>query len=153
MEQNQLDALIKMAKEARDTAAKLLAGEQRNYRHICAQIEQLLNYRQDYRNHLQELVANGIDLATYREYQRFLGTLDTAISNAQSELEKYKQQLAKQREMWQQKQRTLSSYDTLAERKREAANKAEMKKEQKLHDEMNSNAFSRKIINQSNGNA
>lgn len=139
-----LDTLIELARTALDSAARMLANEQRNYQQLNRQIQQLTGYRLEYRQRLQEIATQGIQLATFREYQRFLISLDNAIERANQELDTHEQRVTQQKKLWQEKQHKLVSYDTLATRRREQRAKEEQRREQQVHDDHTTNTVSRK---------
>jgi flagellar protein FliJ len=144
-----LDTLIKLATETRDSASMLLAAEQRDYTHIKTQIEQLTEYRREYHHRLQDISTQGIELGTFREYQRFLSSLDRIIANAMHEQDKHKERVNQSQIMWQKEQRKLTSYDTLADRRNTIKMKEDNRREQRQHDDMTVNTIARKWMQES----
>ncbi|MEH6466720.1 MAG: flagellar export protein FliJ [Porticoccus sp.] len=139
-----LDTLISLATVTRDSASKMLVSEQRDYIHINTQIEQLTEYRKEYHRQLQEISTKGVELGVFREYQRFLSSLDTIIYSAMHELEKHEQRLHQCKKKWREEQRKLSTYGTLSDRRNVIKMKEENRREQKLHDDMTVNTIARK---------
>jgi len=112
-----LDTLIGLARDARDQAGRSLASERQGERQVSGQLESLGRYRLEYAQRLQQAMRDGIDPATMRNYQRFLDSLDDALARARQALDAQQQRVGQQQGQWQQQQRTLSSYDTLASRR------------------------------------
>lgn len=153
MKPRPLEVLINLANEARDSASKMLASKQRDYQHINRQIDQLIKYRQEYRDQLRRQSAQGIDLTVFQEYQRFLTSLDSAIYKAKEQLLLHDQQVSQLREVWQQKQQRLTSYDMLAERRQMLQIKEEQSREQRMHDELTINSIARRWMSSADGDS
>lgn len=139
-----LDILTGKARRERDTAGRNLAGAQRACQQLQAQLQQLQGYRREYATRLDGLLQTGTDMLTVQEYQRFLGSIDTALERARQELERQQQELQRCQDHWQQKQQRLASFDTLASRREQQAARAESKRERRLHDEIAQTAFRRR---------
>ncbi|MDX2349537.1 MAG: flagellar export protein FliJ [Porticoccus sp.] len=144
MKPKPLDTLIKLATETRDSASMLLAAEQRDYTHINTQIGQLTEYRREYHRQLQDISSQGIVLSTFREYQRFLSSLDKIIASAMHELDKHKERVNQSQIMWQKEQCKLTSYDTLSDRRNTIKVREDNRREQRQHDDMTVNTIARK---------
>ncbi|MBQ0712626.1 MAG: flagellar export protein FliJ [Porticoccus sp.] len=144
MKPKPLDTLIKLATETRDSASMLLAAEQRDYTHINTQIGQLTEYRREYHRQLQDISSQGIELSTFREYQRFLSSLDKIIASAMHELDKHKERVNQSQIMWQKEQCKLTSYDTLSDRRNTIKVREDNRREQRQHDDMTVNTIARK---------
>lgn len=145
MRTQSLDLLINLTRDARDAASKLLASELRDQQFISRQLEQLAGYRQEYRDRLHAIATQGIELTTLREFQRFLGTLDSAIQQAQERLARQEQQVLKRRELWQHQQRRLTGFDTIAARLEATLQQQEKRREQRQQDEISAGLSARKI--------
>ncbi|MFA5495389.1 MAG: flagellar export protein FliJ [Porticoccaceae bacterium] len=141
-----LDTLITLAREARDNTGQLLAGERRDQQQLATQMDLLNRYRDEYCQRLQQTMGEGIDLATLRDYQQFLCSLDAAIDNARNTMEEQRCRIAKRQQQWQQEQLRLSSYDTLAARRDAMRLREEQRREQRTTDEFTTNAFARKRL-------
>lgn len=131
-----LDTLIELARGSRDQAGQALAQENRNEQQVAGQLESLRQYRLEYAQQLQQAMREGIDPATMRNYQQFLDSLDTALDRARQALETQQQRVGQRRAQWQQEQRKLSSYDTLASRRQEQQQRREARQELHLSDEL-----------------
>ena len=133
---SQLDTLIELARGDRDQAGQALAGERQNERQVVGQLESLSHYRLEYAQRLQQAMQEGIDPASMRNYQQFLDSLDSALARAREALASQQQRVGQRQAQWQQEQRKLSSYDTLASRRQADQRRHEARQEQRLSDEM-----------------
>ncbi len=131
-----LDTLIELARGDRDQAGQALAGERQNERQVVGQLESLSQYRLEYAQRLQQAMQEGIDPASMRNYQQFLDSLDSALARAREALASQQQRVGQRQAQWQQEQRKLSSYDTLASRRQADQRRQEARQEQRLSDEM-----------------
>lgn len=142
-----LERLAELAQEARDAAGKALANERRTQQQAVEQVETLRRYRLEYAERLQDVMHAGIDPATLRNYQQFLGSLDGAIDRARHNLDDQQQRVVGCQQHWQQQQRQLSSYNTLALRRADRLRHEEQRREQRHNDEMSANSLLRRRIN------
>lgn len=136
MSRTALDNLTERARAARDQAGQKLAGERRSVDQIVAQLESLQHYRGEYAAQLQAALREGIDPASMHNYQRFLASLDDALARARQALNEQHHRVERSQRHWQQEQRRLSSYDTLAERRAMAQRRAERRRDQRDTDEL-----------------
>ncbi|PRY64593.1 flagellar FliJ protein [Vreelandella songnenensis] len=136
MSHSQLEMLTGMAKDARDQAGKLLAHERQTEQQTAAQLQSLSQYRAEYAERLQKAMREGIDPATMYNYQQFLASLDAALSRARQALIAQQQRVQKSQQHWQQEQRKLSSYDTLATRRLSEEHRRLERSEQKTNDDL-----------------
>jgi len=91
----------------------------------------LLQYRHDYANQLQSLMANGLPASQWRNFNNFLSTLDGAIEQQRAIVKQAGLRLDRGRGDWQHQARRLSSFDTLADRLRRQELAAQAKREQR----------------------
>ena len=131
-----LDTLIELARGDRDQAGQALASERQNERQVSGQLESLLQYRLEYSQRLQQAMRDGIDPASMRNYQQFLDSLDSALARAREALAAQQQRVGQRQVQWQQEQRKLSSYDTLASRREGQQRRQEARQEQRTSDEL-----------------
>src|SRR5690606_8532873 len=114
MRRQSLDALIDIARQARNAAGQILAGERSTREQLAAQMELLERYRLEYSQRLQEVMTSGIALAMLQDYQLFLGSLDEALQRARDSMEEQQKRVNQCQDNWRHEQRRLSSYGTLA---------------------------------------
>ena len=139
-----LNVLIDLTHDAVDEAARRMQQAQQEKDKAQKQLELLHSYRLDYAQRLQTSSQQGVPAAKYLNFQRFLTTLDEAISQqnqivAQSEL-----RLEAGRKQWAAEKRRLGAYETLDTRRREQQARQMARREQKANDEMASSLLRRK---------
>jgi len=144
-----LDTLLRLAREARDLAARLLAGELRNSHALGEQLSLLERYRRDYGERLQDMMDHGVDLLTLEDYRHFLDSLDDAIERARESVQAQRGKELQSRLRWQQEQSRLASIDALAARRREVQRRQEQRREARQQDEITGIAQLRKRLAQS----
>ncbi len=81
-------------------------------------------------------MSDGIDPATMYNYQQFLASLDAALSRARQALAAQQASVQQSQKNWQQEQRKLSSYDTLASRRLLEEHRRSERHEQKTNDDL-----------------
>jgi len=136
MSTSQLAMLTDLARGARDEAGKLLAKERQTEQQTTAQLQSLVTYRAEYAERLQTAMREGIDPATMYNYQQFLASLDAALSRARQALAAQQASVQQSQKNWQQEQRKLSSYDTLASRRLLEEHRRSERHEQKTNDDL-----------------
>ncbi|MCC5883927.1 MAG: flagellar export protein FliJ [Halomonas sp.] len=133
---SQLAMLSDLARDARDQAGQLLAGERQNERQVAAQLESLNRYRLEYAERLQQAMHEGIDPASMHNYQQFLASLDAALQRARQALDAQQQRVQQSQQHWQQEQKRLSAFDTLVSRRDAEQQRQEVRRDQRTSDEM-----------------
>lgn len=144
MSTSQLAMLTDLARDARDQAGKVLAQERQSEQQTTAQLQSLLSYRAEYAERLQKAMHDGIDPATMYNYQQFLASLDAALNRARQALAAQHASVQQSQKNWQQEQRKLSSYDTLATRRRLEEHRRSERHEQKTNDDQVTSRLARK---------
>lgn len=133
---SQLAMLSDLARDARDQAGQLLAGERQNERQVAAQLESLNRYRLEYAERLQQAMREGIDPASMHNYQQFLASLDAALQRARQALDAQQHRVEQSQQHWQHEQKRLSAFDTLVSRRDAERLRQEARREQRISDEM-----------------
>ena len=133
---SQLAMLSDLARDARDQAGQLLAGERQSERHVAAQLESLNRYRLEYAERLQQAMREGIDPASMHNYQQVLASLDAALQRARQALDAQQQRVQQSQQHWQQEQKRLSAFDTLVSRRDAERQRQEARRDQRTSDEM-----------------
>ena len=133
---SQLAMLSDLARDARDQAGQLLAGERQSERQVSAQLESLNRYRLEYAERLQQDMREGIDPASMQNYQQFLASLDAALQRARQALDAQQQRVQQSQQHWQQEQKRLSAFDTLVSRRDAERQRQEARRDQRISDEM-----------------
>lgn len=133
---SQLAMLSDLARDARDEAGQLLAGERQNERQVAEQFESLQRYRLEYAERLQQAMRDGIDPASMHNYQQFLASLDAALQRARQALDAQQQRVQQSQLQWRQEQQRLTAFDTLLTRRDAERQRQEARREQRISDEM-----------------
>ncbi|MGY6564089.1 MAG: flagellar export protein FliJ [Halomonadaceae bacterium] len=133
---SQLAMLSDLARDARDQAGQLLAGERQNERQVAAQLESLNRYRLEYAERLQQAMREGIDPASMHNYQQFLASLDAALQRARQALDAQQHRVEQSQQHWQHEQKRLSAFDTLVSRRDAERLRQEARRDQRISDEM-----------------
>lgn len=145
-----LDTLISLTRNSRDSANIELNGLRRDLQGAKSQLETLNRYRHEYRQRLQQAMEAGIGPDSWRNYQQFLASLDSAIARARQTLGERETRLNHGQKHWQNEQRKLSAYDTLATRRATEAQQRASRQEQRLADEMASGLVLRRQRQETN---
>lgn len=132
------DTLLSLAKDQVDQTVKHLGALNVARTNARRQFDMLMEYRQDYLVRLQGSLASGMSASDCQNYQRFICTLDDAITQQSVVLETADKQLAAGRMAWQEAQRRYNAYDALLKRDQLARNAVLAKREQNANDEFSS---------------
>ncbi|HET7312732.1 flagellar export protein FliJ [Salinisphaera sp.] len=135
MNQSSLDALIELATEKRDAAAIALGNLQSEYARNQSQLDALVAYRAEYGERLARAMADGLSMHQLDNDQRFLAALDGAVAQQERLVAAIRNRLADGKTRWQDRQRRLKSFDTLAKRRRAGEARQEARREQRDNDE------------------
>ncbi len=130
-----LNTLIDLAIKDSDDAAKKLGEAIRAAEETEKKLTLLLGYRDEYAARFQTSLETGLTAMDYRNFQLFIGKLDTAIAGQQVVVLDAKRQIDSERKAWQDCERKRLSYDTLATRAEKERLHKENKRDQKQTDE------------------
>ncbi|GAA4348571.1 flagellar export protein FliJ [Variovorax defluvii] len=136
-----LDTLQELARNRKEEAARRLGALQTAQIGADQKLDLLLQYRQDYAQQLQALMADGLPASQWRNFNSFLSTLDGAIEQQRAIARQAAQRLDRGRGDWQFQARRLNSFDTLAERIRRQEALIQAKREQRESDERATRRF------------
>jgi flagellar FliJ protein len=136
-----LDTLIDLATDERDAAAVALGRLQQAHQVSEQKLEALISYRSEYQRRLDEALAAGMSMQTLQNYQRFVASLEQAIEQQRQALGHSERRVESGSDDWRARQRRLRSFDVLATRRRESAQKIEARREQRQTDEFASRAL------------
>ncbi|WP_280562055.1 flagellar export protein FliJ [Chromohalobacter sp. 48-RD10] len=131
-----LSTLKELAQETCDQAAQSVGHSRRSLQETQQRLDQLLNYRHEYRQRLDKSMEQGIEPANWHNYQQFLASLDQAIASQRKVFHDQQRQLDRQQQAWQGERRKLNTYDTLVSRREQVEQKRATRREQQFFDEM-----------------
>jgi flagellar FliJ protein len=138
-----LETLIELAETRADDAARRLGALNNQNMDMESKLVLLLQYYDEYRARFQASMQRGLTASDWRNYHEFLDKLDAAIAQQREILALLRQRVAAGQVAWQAARRTLTSYDTLAQRRIRAQLMREEKHEQKQADEQVANTAAR----------
>ena len=130
-----LDVLCKLTQQQLGDAAKLLRTHTQKLQQATQQLQQLLDYRNDYQQRAQQSLNSGVSASNYRNFVHFLDTLDQAISLQNKAIHQLDEAVAQARHHWHSKKRRLDAYEALQSRRAQAAQLLDKQREQRLSDE------------------
>lgn len=145
-----LQTLVLLAKQKNDAAVKNLGRLNQQHHSAEAKLQMLQQFRKDYQEKFQEAVSIGMSPVDLRNFQEFIYRLDQAIAQQQGVLTHTSTSLESGRELYRDTQRSVQSFETLAQRHWDAESKREAKAEQKAQDEYASRFAARKSIERLN---
>lgn len=143
-----LQSLLDLAQTHTDAAARQLNQLKGKWNEAAEKLGQLITFQEEYRQRYQNAASQGMSMTALRDYQIFLGKLETAITQQREEVEQCRKRWEAGQQAWQVLKRKLSAYDTLAKRHRQGEMQREAKIEQRDQDEFSTQAFARKIRKQ-----
>ncbi|GHB08675.1 flagellar export protein FliJ [Salinicola rhizosphaerae] len=131
-----MEMLRDLAQRSSDKAVEDLGRLQRQQQDVERQLEQLMQYRDEYQRKLHATLASGVTSSQWRDYQQFLGSLEQAIAQQRLRLGDQQARVESGKRHWQGEHRRLNAYSTLHARgERELAHRA-AKHEQRTSDEL-----------------
>ena len=136
-----LDTLQELARTQKEEAARRLGLLQSAQVSAHQKLDLLLQYRHDYAQQLQTLMAHGLPASQWRNFNNFLSTLDGAIEQQRAIARQAGLRLDRGRGDWQHQARRLNSFDTLADRLRRQELAAQAKRDQRDSDERAARKF------------
>ena len=141
------NTLIELSKNRVDTAGNELGHLISKQRSAQQQLNVLKEYRQDYAMRLTGAGQNGITASNYRNFTRFLATLDDAIVQQTRVMMHLDHNVSVSKESWRSEQQRLHSYETLQTRRVQQRMTNENRREQIASDELSASIHRRSIPN------
>jgi flagellar FliJ protein len=130
-----LNTLADLAQNDTDAAARELGRLQGLRTQAELQLNQLTQYRQEYRARMQVVAAEGMTSSRWHDFSRFLDSLDHAIRQQTTALAKAEADLLAGRNHWQHQKRRVNSFDTLIARADAREEQVAARREQLANDE------------------
>ena len=97
-------------KEVEDAAIRL-GTMRRAQQQADEQLNMLLNYRDEYRNKLNDNMSTGIASSRWTNYHQFIQTLEKAIEQHRHQLAQCNQKVEQALDVWRNKQQRLHARD------------------------------------------
>ena len=131
-----LAPVVDMAEEAERKAAQRLGHFQQQVVQAQARLDELAQFREGYQTQWITRGGQGVDGNWLLNYQRFLGQLETAMTQQRQSLQWHQNNLNNARNIWQQAYARVEGLRKLVQRYLDEARRAEDKREQRLLDEL-----------------
>ena len=128
--------VVGMAEEAERKAAQRLGHFQQQVATSQAKLAELERFREDYQLQWINRGGQGVNGNWLVNYQRFLGQLETAMTQQRQSLAWHQNNLNNARGTWQQAYARVEGLRKLVQRYLDEARRAEDKREQQLLDEL-----------------
>jgi len=130
-----IQTLIDLAQGDLDTATKHLGRVQRERTDVEAQLNSLVQYRDEYHARFTQSAQSGMPAGNWRNFQAFIDTLDAAIEQQRRLLAAATTRLEAAKPEWQRHKRKLGSYEILQARGEAAEALKNARREQRDSDE------------------
>ena len=130
--------LLQLAVDEREEAAKALQLAQSDWLAARAKLEQIDDYRNEYRQRLTSGGQQGMTITQWRDYQLFLGKLDAAAEQQQQDVARREAMYQQALVVWQEGEKKVNGFEALKERHIANEQRRELVREQKMLDEFNS---------------
>ncbi len=130
-----IKTLINLAEEELEAATKKLGKLQQERNEVESQLNSLVTYRDEYHARFTASAQEGTTAQTLRNFQAFVDTLDSAITQQRGLLAAATQRLEAAKPEWQQRKQKLGSYQVLAARGEAVQAKQDARTEQRDSDE------------------
>lgn len=131
-----LAPVVDMAEKTEKAAAQRLGHFQGQVNLANSKLGDLENFRGEYQAQWVERGSQGVSGQWLRNYQYFLGQLETAVGQQRQSLVWHENNLNKARETWQAAYARVEGLRKLVQRYADEARQMEDKREQKLMDEL-----------------
>ncbi|HEX4327067.1 MAG TPA: flagellar export protein FliJ [Burkholderiales bacterium] len=132
---NTFDTLIDLSQTKSDNAAVRLAKATARLGESEQKSQVLRGYRDDYRARLEAAARRGAAAADLANFRAFIAKLDEAVAQQGNDETFWREQTALARTEWQNEQKQLQSFTTVASRRRDEHTRAQNRREQKSQDE------------------
>jgi flagellar FliJ protein len=130
-----IQTLIDLAQDDLDAATKHLGRVQRERTDVEAQLNSLMQYRDEYHARFTQSAQSGMPAGNWRNFQAFIDTLDAAIEQQRRLLATATARVEAAKPEWQQQKRKLGSYEILQARGEAAQALKDARSEQRESDE------------------
>jgi flagellar FliJ protein len=130
-----IKTLIGLAQDDVDAAAQRLGRVQRERNDVEAQLNSLIQYRDEYHARFTATAQSGMPAGNMRNFQAFIDTLDAAIDQQRKLLVTATARVEAAKPDWQRQKQKLGSYEVLQARGEAVEAKQTARREQRDADE------------------
>jgi flagellar FliJ protein len=130
-----IKTLIGLAQDDVDAAAQRLGRVQRERNDVEAQLNSLIQYRDEYHARFTATAQSGMPAGNMRNFQAFIDTLDAAIDQQRKLLVTATARVEAAKPEWQRQKQRLGSYEVLQARGEAVEARQTARREQRDADE------------------
>jgi len=130
-----IKTLIGLAQDDVDAAAQRLGRVQRERNDVEAQLNSLIQYRDEYHARFTATAQSGMPAGNMRNFQAFIDTLDAAIDQQRKLLVTATARVEAAKPEWQRQKQKLGSFEVLQARAEAVEAKQTARREQRDADE------------------
>lgn len=135
MAENKYQLLIRLAEGKQKSAAERMRLAQKRLADASARMEQLQDFCREYQQRLTASGSKGINVSQWVDFQQFLGRLNLAVTQQETEVDRCRQRFLLEKQGWQNEQKKLKAYAKLLEREQDRQTLADARRQQKFMDE------------------
>jgi flagellar protein FliJ len=129
--------LLELAIDAREDAARLMQASQALWLSAQGKLDQIDQYRVEYRARLLNNGQGGMGISQWRDFQLFLAKLDDVALSQQQEINRLLAVYESQRDAWLECEKKVKAFEALKKRHLNAEMQKELRNEQRINDEFN----------------
>lgn len=133
---DRMERIVSINSGIENVASASFASTMSEYQFHEKQLQQLMLYREEYQDRLNERMKNAITVSEIRDYQYFFATLDNAIELEAENVGRFEQQMITSKQNWLEKKQDTEKISRVAHKFRQQEETAQMKAEQKESDEL-----------------
>jgi len=130
-----MQPVVRVAESREREAARVLGAAEQEVVAHRTRLQELQEYRVEYRNQLVSVGNGGIAAQRYVEYHRFLARLDLAIEHQERLLEMTVRQREEKRALWAEARAKMKAVEKVVERFVTEEEAERLRREQKETDE------------------
>lgn len=133
--------LLDLSEKQLEQKADALRSTNKNLQQAKQQLQLLELYRKEYSVRLLNEGKNACSTINYRNFHRFIGTLDHAITEQNKTIESLLLKRKNAQKQWKKQKQRSQAYQMLINREQKAAEQQAQKIEQQLNDELATQLF------------
>jgi flagellar protein FliJ len=135
--------LLALSIDAREDAARLMQAAQAHWLGAQGKLDQVDQYRVEYRTRLLDSGQGGMSIIQWRDFQLFLAKLDDVALSQQQEIDRLARVYKEHRDAWLEREKKVKAFEALKKRHLLAEVQKELRNEQRINDEFNTRQHSR----------
>lgn len=144
MSMKQLDILYRFEKEKEVKAAQELQAAELEYQQNLERLKGVGEYRLEYMRRLNERSKAGMESATFNHFHSFVNKLDQAGEQVKIAITQSKALMEQRKRFWLKQRQKVQAVEHLKEIQMKKLAQQELRKEQKMFDEIATQQFVRR---------